>query len=518
MSASARLTAATCKKDGPCSEAQGASERDKFVRACKQVQKMSETAKVSGCKQVSRAISAEVEVASKFMAPASPRAAVSGQKANGDNGCMDISNQYGTDSSMDGMTGSSGQRVHSRCLDVHPENHFGDSKGAAMDKVIHLERFVASSTKMPGQIEQFENSQQIGGAEPSEFSAQVRVKRKSSDNDARDDTTSCSVGAPELRLGPKFSDGGPNQKEVTVQSADSTHITAQNGTLGLCLPSVLSPRSTSSTWKRGMAPRRRPSRRQRRQTKKTASTCSVDKLGGARQEPEQEEAIVHHALVGAVNSKANLANSQDGGDEIMWEIMLPWVKDHSASWNWSRRLTWSESWRPGASAFVRDRMAEIEAAVADRNSAADGHATHTAKVKPDKTEQLEDRANAVTGGRPDAKSVHTAMASALEGSDNFVPTDAERQRRLNRPLHQKRTRDKSKPERLVELWMDSGASENLGPLDEVQANTKNQQDLDKEQVLTADANAAPLEVHMRGDLFGKIKVEKGHNKAVDVEL
>lgn len=232
-SAPARLTAATCKKDGPCSEAQGASERDKFVRACKQVQNRSETAKVSGCKQVSRAISAGVEVASKFMAPASPRAAVNGQKANGYNGYMGISNQYGTD-------------------------------------------------------KQFDQSQQIGGAEPSEFSAQVRVKRKSSDNDARDDTTSFSVGASELRLGPKFSDGGPNQKEVTVRSADTTHITAQNGTLGLCLPSVLSPRSTSSTWKRGMAPRRRPSRRQRRRTKKMASRSSVDQLGGARQEPRQE--------------------------------------------------------------------------------------------------------------------------------------------------------------------------------------------------------------------------------------
>ena len=37
-------------------------------------------------------------------------------------------------------------------------------------------------------------------------------------------------------------------------------------------------------------------------------------------------------------------------------------------------------------------------------------------------------------------------------------------------------------------------------------------------MLTADANAAPLEVHMRGDLFGKLKVEKGHNKAIDVEF
>ena len=335
-SAPARLTAATCKKDGPCSEAQGASERDKFVRACKQVQNRSETAKVSGCKQVSRAISAGVEVASKFMAPASPRAAVNGQKANGYNGYMGVSNQYGTESSMDGTVGSSGQRVNSRCLDVHPENHVSDSKGAVMDKVIHPERFVASSTKTPGQIEQFENSQQIGGAEPSEFSAQVRVKRKSSDNDARDDTTSFSVGAPELRLGPKFSDGGPNQKEVTVRSADSTHITAQNGTLGLCLPSVLSPRSTSSTWKRGMAPRRRPSRRQRRRTKKMASRSSVDQLGGARQEP--------------------------------------------------------------------------------------GKSNEYAKVKPDGTEQLEDnRANAASRGRPDAKSVQTAMVSSLEVAETSCP-------------------------------------------------------------------------------------------------
>ena len=275
MSAPARLTAATCKKDGPCSEAQETPARERFLRACQQWQETNETAQVSGCKQVSRAVSAVVKGASQFMAQASPRAAEEASLAN----CQltmskGVSNQYGTDSSMDGMTGSSGQRVHSRCLDVHPENHFGDSKGAVMDKVIHLERFVASSTKMPGQIEQFENSQQIGGAEPSEFSAQVRVKRKSSDNDARDDTTSFSVGASELRLGPKFSDGGPNQKEVTVRNADSTHITAQNGTLGLCLPSVLSPRSTSSTWKRGMAPRRRPSRRQRRRTKKMASRSS----------------------------------------------------------------------------------------------------------------------------------------------------------------------------------------------------------------------------------------------------
>jgi hypothetical protein len=155
------------------------------------------------------------------------------------------------------------------------------------------------------------------------------------------------------------------------------------------------------------------------------STSSVDKLGGARQEPEQEEAIVHHALVGAVNSKANLANSQDGGaresegDHAMWEIMLPWIKDHGASWNWFKvyyasfaaynngdferssmlkkdagavqralQMTWSASWIPGASAFVCCRIAAIKAAVADLDSAADGHATHAAKVKPDQTGQL----------------------------------------------------------------------------------------------------------------------------------
>ena len=38
------------------------------------------------------------------------------------------SSVYGTESSVDGMTGSSGQRVNSRCFDAHPENHFGDRK------------------------------------------------------------------------------------------------------------------------------------------------------------------------------------------------------------------------------------------------------------------------------------------------------------------------------------------------------------------------------------------------------
>jgi hypothetical protein len=38
-------------------------------------------------------------------------------------------------------------------------------------------------------------------------------------------------------------------------------------------------------------------------------------------------------------------------------------------------MTWSESWIPGASAFARDRMAELKAAVADRNSAAESTIT-----------------------------------------------------------------------------------------------------------------------------------------------
>ena len=50
------------------------------------------------------------------------------------------------------------------------------------------------------------------------------------------------------------------------------------------------------------------------------------------------------------------------------------------------------------------------------------------KVKPDGTEQLEDnRANAASRGRPDAKSVQTAMVSSLEVADNFVPNDADKQ-------------------------------------------------------------------------------------------
>ena len=477
---------------------------------------------------------------------------------------------------MDGTVGSSGQRVNSRCLDVHPENHGSDSKGAVMDKVIHPERFVASSTKTPGQIEQFENSQQIGGAEPSEFSAQVRVKRKSSDNDARDDTTSFSVGASELRLGPKFSDGGPNQKEVTVRSADSTHITAQNGTLGLCLPSVLSPRSTSSTWKRGMAPRRRPSRRQRRRTKKMASRSSVDQLGGARQEPRQEqtqyakvkpdgteqlednranaasrgrpdaksvqtamvsslevadnfvpndadkqESKVHHALVGTVNSTASGAQSQDGGVSAQlfwsyllnqgeygtWEIMHPWISSNGASWKWF--TVYYASLVAHKNGDLKRSAGLKKAADAEQRNGGSRSASWITEASA----FLLDRRQAAAAAAADGHATHAAMAT-----ESFVQTDEEKQRRLNRPLHQKRARDKSKPERLVELWMDSGASENLGPLDEVRANTKNQQDLDKEQVLTADANATPLEVRMRGDLFGKLKVEKGHNKAIDVEF
>ena len=140
-----------------------------------------------------------------------------------------------------------------------------------------------------------------------------------------------------------------------------------------------------------------------------------------------------------------------------------------------------------------------------------------AKVKTVGAVQLEDRANAACRGRPDA-SVHSAMASNVEVSDHFVPNDADKQRRVARPLHQKRARDKTAPERLVELWMDSGASQNLGPLHEARKHMKNMQDLDKEHVVTADANAEPLEVCMRGDLFGKIRVEKGHNKAIDLEF
>jgi hypothetical protein len=75
MSTHARSTAAACRQDGPCAAEPEASERDKFLRACKQCQGTNETAKVSGCKQVSRAVSAVVEVASEFTAPVSPRAA-----------------------------------------------------------------------------------------------------------------------------------------------------------------------------------------------------------------------------------------------------------------------------------------------------------------------------------------------------------------------------------------------------------------------------------------------------------
>ena len=169
---------------------------------------------------------------------------------------------------------------------------------------------------------------------------------------------------------------------------------------------------------------------------KSVQTAMVSSLEVAENfvpnDAEQEEAIVHHALVGAVNSKANLANSQDGGDEILWGIMLPWIKDHGASWNWFKvyyasfvaynngdferssmlkkkadavqrellhwmQRTWSGSWIPGAAAFARDRMAEMKAAGADRDAAAeDGHATHAAMatesfVQTDEEKQVQRR-------------------------------------------------------------------------------------------------------------------------------
>ena len=75
-----------------------------------------------------------------------------------------------------GRSAARDKRVNSRCFDAHPENHSGDSKGGGVE--IHSEHFGESSTKMSGQIKQFDQSQQIGGEEPSGFGAQVRVKRK----------------------------------------------------------------------------------------------------------------------------------------------------------------------------------------------------------------------------------------------------------------------------------------------------------------------------------------------------
>ena len=123
---------------------------------------------------------------------------------------------------------------------------------------------------------------------------------------------------------------------------------------------------------------------------------------------------------------------------------------------------------------------------------------------------------------PEAFGLQTKVTGAVLHSamvgDKFVPDDAEQQRRLKRPLGQKRMRPKRDPERAVELWLDSGASENLAPLDAAEAATRMQQKVDLEKVATADSNAEPLEVRMRGTLFGKCKVEKGHNKAVDLEF
>ena len=63
-------------------------------------------------------------------------------------------------------------------------------------------------------------------------------------------------------------------------------------------------------------------------------------------------------------------------------------------------------------------------------------AEHDAKVKPDKTEQLEDRANAARRGRPDAKAVHSLEVAdkqqskvhhALVGAVNSTASGAQSQ-------------------------------------------------------------------------------------------
>jgi len=236
---------------------------------------------------------------------------------------------------------------------------------------------------------------------------------------------------------------------------------------------------------------------------------------------DKQESKVHHALVGTVNSTASGAQSQDGGVSAQlfwsyllnqgeygtWEIMHPWISSNGASWKWF--TVYYASLVAHKNGDLKRSAGLKKAADAEQRN---GGSRSASWIKEASAFLLDWRL-AAAAAAADGHATHAAMAT-----ESFVQTDEEKQRRLNRPLHQKRARDKSKPERLVELWMDSGASENLGPLDEVRANTKNQQDLDKEQVLTADANATPLEVRMRGDLFGKLKVEKGHNKAIDVEF
>jgi len=103
-------------------------------------------------------------------------------------------------------------------------------------------------------------------------------------------------------------------------------------------------------------------------------------------------------------------------------------------------------------------------------------------------------------------------------SDTFVsPADAELQRRLKRPLNQRR--DRPKPSRnQIEMIVDSGCSLTMGPVDEVARLGKDSKTVTDEFVATAGREQPPLPVNLSATIFGSAKVERGHNKAVDCEV
>ena len=125
------------------------------------------------------------------------------------------------------------------------------------------------------------------------------------------------------------------------------------------------------------------------------------------------------------------------------------------------------------------------------------------------------------GAAGDARQVSRSDFVALVGLETTQccePSDKEKQKRLQRPLNQQRHRHKSKGLAMVETIVDSAASDNLGPAEEVARLGQNVVELDGPSITTADANGPTLKVVSKADFNGKVATEKGTYKQIMAEF
>ena len=106
---------------------------------------------------------------------------------------------------------------------------------------------------------------------------------------------------------------------------------------------------------------------------------------------------------------------------------------------------------------------------------------------------------------------------SLSADTSFAPTDAEKERHARRRLTQRRIRPKP-GKQLIEAIVDSGASTTLGPEDLVRRLAKNVVEVERENVAGFNADAPKVDINCKGNLFGTVRVEKGHSKAVEMTI